>query len=272
MHPSFSSTDKLVLGNSDELVFSITLQCGWGQRQVKKKTGPIRDNGGAHWSNVIILLPLAAQYTSPLSLLFRSSSHGGVSEIHGFRGNTCSSFRPSHAYPDLFPAEPFSGFVLIYWDLIDLSYLIVFFFCTVTANLNVFVRFGTTLAWVITCPLLFVSLHKSTGFLKRLQQWWRVSNESCLQWLLSPLFWIWVSTQLYTVSIGFPLFKPKASVKDLSGNGLSTRERLIFLFHEYTIFSCCTLSYLLCVFLYSTMMQKSNVQSNSNLLGPPALS
>lgn len=112
---------------------------------------------------VIILLPVAAQYNFPLSLLFWFSSHGGVSDsqIYKLRGNTCCSFRLSHTYTDPFLSECLPGFDLIYWDLIDLSHHIVCLFCTVTVNLDVFVRFGTTLAWVITCPLLMASLRKT---------------------------------------------------------------------------------------------------------------
>lgn len=96
----------------------------------------------------ITLLPVAAQYDFPLRLLFRSSSHGGVcdSQIYKFTGNTCSSFKLSHTYTDLFPSERLPGTDLIHRDLINLSHPIVCIFCTVTVNLYFFVLFGTILA------------------------------------------------------------------------------------------------------------------------------
>lgn len=175
------------------LFCTISLLCDWGQRPGKKekkiKKSPSEIMVVPTDLYAITLLPVAAQYNFPLRLLFRSSGHGGVSDsqIYKFTGNTCSSFKLSHTYTDLFPSERLPGTDLSHRDLIDLSHPIVYIFCTVTVDLYFFVLFGTTLAWVTTCPL-FASLHKSIGSQKRMQQWWRVSNESCLQWLLSPCF------------------------------------------------------------------------------------
>ncbi len=155
--------------------------------------------------HVIILLPVAAQYNFPLSLLFRFFSHGGVSDsqIYKLRGNTCSSFRPSHTYTDLFLSESLPGFDLIYWDLIDLSHVIVCLFCTVKVNLDFFVCFGTTLVWVITCPLLMASLHKT--MMEGVK--WIMPSVATLS---APLNLGWYQP-LHSLHIGFPFFKPQAS-------------------------------------------------------------
>ena len=116
--------------------------------------------------------------------------------IYKFSGNTCNSSRMSHTYKDLF------FFDLLRSDPFVPPHCLFLLYCHSQFKF-------LCLLWNDWCESLLVHCWlrcctKSLVFRKRLQHWQRVSNESCLQWLLSPLFLFWVGIQLYIVSIGFP--------------------------------------------------------------------
>lgn len=72
-----------------------------------------------------------------------------------------------------------------YWDPMDLSHLIVFFFCTVTVSLYVFVWFQ--LVWVTACDCRLCRYTKPLVWFKKKNDTGHRMNHSCRGY--SPLNW-----------------------------------------------------------------------------------